>query len=71
VGAPVFRVAGDASALERIRALDSITLLVSGSAPHVVCLLALDLRDVDAFGATMRELAAAGAVERVEAEPHL
>jgi primosomal protein N' (replication factor Y) len=71
VGAPVFRVAGDASALERIRALEPITLLVSGSAPHIVCLLALDLGDVDAFGATMRELAAAGAVERVEAEPHL
>jgi primosomal protein N' (replication factor Y) len=71
VSAPVFRVAGDGSALERIRALEPITLLVSGTAPRVVCLLALDLAGVDAFGAAMRELAAAGAVERVEAEPHL
>lgn len=71
VNAPVFRVAGDGSALERIRALEPITLLVSGTAPRVVCLLALDLAGVDAFGAAMRELAAAGAVERVEAEPHL
>jgi hypothetical protein len=71
VGAAVFRVAGDASAIERIEALEPITLLVSGSAPHLVCLLALDPDGVDAFGATMRELAAAGAVERVEAEPHL
>jgi hypothetical protein len=71
VGAPVFRVAGDAAALERIRALEPITLLVSGSAPHVVCLVALDPGDVEAFGEAMRELAAAGAVERVEAEPHL
>jgi primosomal protein N' (replication factor Y) len=71
VGAPVFRVAGDGSAVERIEVLEPITLLVSGSTPRLVCLLALDIGRVEEFGATMRELAAAGAVERVEAEPHL
>jgi primosomal protein N' (replication factor Y) len=71
VGAPVFRVAGDGSAIERIESLRPITLLVSGSAPRIVCLLALDLERLAQFGEAMRELAAAGAVERVEAEPHL
>ena len=71
VGAPVFRVAGDGSAVERIEVLEPITLLVSGSTPRLVCLLALDIGRVEEFGATMRELAAAGAVDRVEAEPHL
>lgn len=71
VGAAVFRVAGDATIVERLEALEPITMLATGSTPRAVCLLALPPDRVGAFGRTMRELAATGAVERVEAEPHL
>jgi primosomal protein N' (replication factor Y) len=71
VGGAVFRVAGDATAVARVETLRPITLLVTGSSPRLVCLLALATEGVPAFGEAMRELAATGSVERVEAEPHL
>ena len=54
-----------------IARLGPITALVSTLGDRTVCLLALEPADVPAFGASMRELAARGVVERVEAEPHL
>jgi hypothetical protein len=71
VGAAVFRVAGDATIVGRLEALEPITMLSTGSAPRAVCLLAVRPDRVGAFGRAMRELAASGGVERVEAEPHL
>jgi primosomal protein N' (replication factor Y) len=71
VGAAVFRVIGDARLPEALTALETITSLVSTLGNRTVCLLALHPARVAAFGAAMRELAARGAVERVEAEPHL
>lgn len=71
VGAPVFRVTGDervAAALERI---GPITLLVSSATERTVCLIALEPDRVSAFGRLARDLAADGAIERVEAELHL
>jgi primosomal protein N' (replication factor Y) len=71
VGAAVFRVVGGAALAERLGALDPITLLASETAGRTVCLLALEPGRVRPFGRAMRELAADGTVERVEAEPHL
>ncbi len=71
VGAAVFRVTG-ASGIEReLSAFEPTTLLVSELDGRTVCLLALDAERVPDLGARLRELAANGAVERVEAEPHL
>jgi primosomal protein N' (replication factor Y) len=71
VGAPVFRVAGTADLAERLSAMAPITLLVSSLGDAVHCLVSLEPADVAAFGTLARELAAAGVVTRVEAEPHL
>jgi primosomal protein N' (replication factor Y) len=76
VGAAVFRVVGGPGTGALLEATRPITLLVAeaeaeGDRAGEVCLLALDPRDVPAFGRSMREAAAAGRVERVEAEPHL
>jgi hypothetical protein len=71
VGAPVFRVAGTDDLPAAIEALPHRTLLVSGIEERTVCLVALDLVDVPAFGAGVRRLAERGVVTRVEAEPHL
>ncbi|MBA3363548.1 MAG: hypothetical protein ACR2L4_02605 [Actinomycetota bacterium] len=71
VGAAVFRVTGSAALEAELRAFDPSTLLVSPSEGGTVCLLALDPERVMAFGTRLRELAADGVVDRVEAEPHL
>ncbi len=71
VGAAVFRVVGSAALPASLEIFDPITMLVSGAGERTVCLLALARERVPAFGAAMRSLAAAGVVERVEAEPHL
>ncbi len=75
VGAGVFRVAGTDSLAGALRALEPITMLVSGLASGgeeaTVCLVALEPERVPAFGRRIRELAAEGVVARVEAEPHL
>jgi primosomal protein N' (replication factor Y) len=71
VGAAVFRVVGTEALEDVVRALEPVSLLTTTLAGRTVCLLALDLARVAAFGETMRQLAAAGVVERVEAEPHI
>jgi primosomal protein N' (replication factor Y) (superfamily II helicase) len=71
VGVAVFRVAGDETVVKEIEGFAPVTMLVTGTGERTVCLLALDPRRVPAFGVRIRELAAAGAVRRVEAEPHL
>jgi hypothetical protein len=71
VGAPVFRVAGSAELEAEISRLPHRTLLVSSLEGQTICLVALDLADVAAFGEGMRRLAERGVVTRVEAEPHL
>jgi primosomal protein N' len=71
VGAAVFRVVGTAELEAAVRAHDPISLLTSALGGRTVCLLALDLARIRAFGAAMRALAASGVVERVEAEPHI
>jgi primosomal protein N' (replication factor Y) (superfamily II helicase) len=71
VGAAVFRVTGTADLETELRPFDPSTLLVSVSEGRTVCLLALDPERVGEFGTRLRELAADGVVERVEAEPHL
>jgi primosomal protein N' (replication factor Y) (superfamily II helicase) len=71
VGVAVFRVAGDERVVKEIEGFAPVTMLVTGAGERTVCLLALDPRRVPAFGVRIRELAAAGAVSRVEAEPHL
>jgi primosomal protein N' len=71
VGSAVFRVAGDETVAKEAEAFAPVTSLVTGAGDGTVCLLALDPGSVAAFGARMRELAAAGVVRRVEAEPHL
>ena len=50
---------------------DPVTLLVSEHEGRTVCLLALDPDRVPVLGTRLRELAADGTVDRVEAEPHL
>ncbi len=71
VGAPVFRVMGDAQLEGELEAFAPVTSLVSSLGDRTVCLLALEPGRVASFGAAMRELAGRGVVERVEAEPHL
>jgi hypothetical protein len=71
VGAAVFRVTGTAELESELRPFDPSILLVSASEGRTVCLLALDPERVSALGTRLRELAANGVVERVEAEPHL
>ena len=71
VGAAVFRVIGSADLELELRPFDPSTLLVSASEGRTVCLLALDPERVSALGTRLRELAAYGVVDRVEAEPHL
>jgi primosomal protein N' (replication factor Y) len=71
VGAAVFRVAGDETVMKEIEGFAPVTMLVTGAGERTVCLLALDPHRVPAFGVRIRELAGAGAVSRVEAEPHL
>jgi primosomal protein N' (replication factor Y) len=70
-GAPTFRVIGDERLEAEIDGLRATTALVTALGGRTVCLLALEPGRVSAFGAAMRELAARGVVERVEAEPHL
>jgi primosomal protein N' (replication factor Y) len=71
VGAPVFRVIGTDEVEREVAAHEPITSLVTSLGGRTVCLLALEPDRVPAFGEAMRRLAAAGVVERVEAEPHL
>jgi primosomal protein N' (replication factor Y) len=71
VGAAVFRVTGTVDLEAELRPFDPSTLLVSASEGRTVCLLALDPERVSALGTRLRELAADGVVDRVEAEPHL
>ena len=71
VGAAVFRIIGTAELESELRPFDPSTLLVSASEGRTVCLLALDPERVIALGTRLRELAANGVVDRVEAEPHL
>jgi primosomal protein N' (replication factor Y) len=71
VGAAVFRVTGSTDVEAELRAFEPATLLVSASEGRTVCLLALDTERVTALGTRLRELAADGVVDRVEAEPHL
>jgi primosomal protein N' (replication factor Y) len=71
VGSAVFRVTGTAELEAALRPFDPSTLLVSTSQGRTVCLLALDPERVSALGTRLRELAADGVVDRVEAEPHL
>jgi primosomal protein N' len=72
VGAAVFRIAGREELPERLQSIvEPITFLVTGRGERTVCLLALQPGHVPAFGRAVRELAVAGVVERVEAEPHL
>ena len=71
VGAAVFRVVGSSTLEAELAVLDPITLLTSSAAGQTVCLLALDIGLVPAFGRAARALAARDVVTRVEAEPHL
>jgi primosomal protein N' (replication factor Y) len=71
VGAAVFRITGSPKVEEELRAFEPSTLLVSVFEDRTVCLLALDPARVTALGTRLRELAADGVVDRVEAEPHL
>jgi hypothetical protein len=71
VGGPVFRVAGSPGVEEALRALAPRTLLASEVEGQTVCLVALDPGPTGPFGRALRALAERGAVNRVEAEPHL
>jgi primosomal protein N' (replication factor Y) len=71
VGAAVFRVIGTDALEGSLEEHRPITSLVTSLGGRTVCLLALEPDRVPAFGDAMRRLAAAGVVERVEAEPHL
>jgi primosomal protein N' (replication factor Y) (superfamily II helicase) len=71
VGAAVFRVVGTDEVEAAILVHGPISLRATGLGGRTVCLLALDPARIPAFGAAMRTLAAAGVVERVEAEPHV
>jgi len=71
VGAAVFRITGDEHLESELAAFEPATLLVTASEGRTVCLLALDPERVPVLGTRLRELAANGVVERVEAEPHL
>ena len=71
VGSAVFRIAGSDALEAELADVDPITMLVSSVGGQTVCLLALEPGRVEAFGRTIRDLAARDIVERVEAEPHL
>ncbi|MBA3739183.1 MAG: hypothetical protein H0W97_11540, partial [Actinobacteria bacterium] len=71
VGAAVFRITGSADLETELRRFGPSTLLISLSEGRTVCLFALDPERVIALGTRLRELAADGVVDRVEAEPHL
>jgi len=71
VGSAVFRAVGDDRLPAVVAAIPAITSLVTTLEGRTVCLLALEPGQIDAFGAAMRTLAAAGGLERVDAEPHL
>ena len=71
VGAAVFRAVGDERLAGVLDDLPALTSLVTTLEGRTVCLLALEPGQVPAFGAAMRVLAAAGGLERVDAEPHL
>ena len=71
VGSAVFRVTGNGALGSELRDLEPTTLLVTTEEDRTVCLLALEPGRVAALGARLRQLAADGVVERVEAEPHL
>ncbi len=71
VGAPTFRVEGNAELPAALPEHEPITSLVTELGGRTVCLLALQAARVPAFGKAMRTLAAAGVVERVEADPHI
>ena len=71
VGAAVFRITGDEHLESELHAFEPWTLLVTASEGRTVCLLALDPERVPELGTRLRELAANGVVDRVEAEPHL
>jgi hypothetical protein len=71
VGSAVFRIAGSGALEAQLAGVDPITMLVSSVGEQTVCLLALEPGRVEAFGRTIRDLAARDIVERVEAEPHL
>jgi primosomal protein N' (replication factor Y) (superfamily II helicase) len=71
VGSAVFRITGSAEIEAELRAFEPSTLLVTSAEGRTVCLLALDPGRVPPLGMRLRELAAEGVVDRVEAEPHL
>jgi hypothetical protein len=71
VGAAVFRITGGDALESELDRFDPVTLLVSRHEGRTVCLLALDPVRVPMLGTRLRELAADGTVDRVEAEPHL
>ena len=72
VGTPVFRVVGDERLTAALEGIDPVSLLVAGAGAGAptVCLVAVALDRVPAFARVVRELAAEGVVERVEADPH-
>ena len=71
VGAPVFRVIGGEGLESAIAQHEPLTSLVTTLGDRTICLLALEAGRVPGFSRAMRDLAVAGVVERVEAEPHL
>ncbi len=71
VGHAVFRVVGTAALERELADLEPSTLLVTSAGDSTVCLLALALARVPAFGKLARELAAKQTLTRVEADPHL
>jgi len=71
VGSAVFRVTGGDALETELHGFDPTTLLVTTERDRTVCLLALEPGRVAALGARLRQLAADGVVDRVEAEPHL
>ena len=71
IGAAVFRITGGDALEAELDRFDPVTLLVSEHEGRTVCLLALDPDRVPVLGTRLRELAADGTVDRVEAEPHL
>lgn len=71
VGSAVFRVTGSEELEASLAEAAPRTLLASAAEGATVCLVAVDLADVPAFGREARQLASRGVVTRVEAEPHL
>jgi hypothetical protein len=64
-------VLGDERLEGEVEGHGAASALVTALGGRTVCLLALEPGRVPAFGAAVRDLAARGVVERVEAEPHL